>query len=105
MPTYSLVHRLIKQSNPSPRLGSCAHRFMHDIGLLRSYSPASATVHEVVFCEMLRSLNYREAAREVLAWLPRTPGVSYVFARLWLDEGRYDDAGSSLESIAGSFGA
>jgi len=40
--------------------------------------------------ENLRMLGFHEAAREFLTWLPRTPGTSYVFARLWLGLGRAD---------------
>ena len=49
-------------------------------------------------------LGLREVAREALAWLPRTPGVTYVRARLRVDEGRYDDAADAMEVLAGSFG-
>lgn len=106
-PTYSLVHRLVAQygnaasSSHSP---SAAHQFLDATGLLQSFTPAHATRLEVLFCERLRLLGYHEVARELLAWLPRTPGVTYVLGRLWLDEGRYDDAASILEGLAGSFG-
>ncbi|KAH9950096.1 nucleoporin Nup120/160-domain-containing protein [Amylocystis lapponica] len=104
-PTYALVHRLVAQygGEASDVLGS-AHNFLDATGLLQSVSPAHATRPEVLFCERLRLLGYREAAREILAWLPRTPGVTYVLGRLWLDEGRYDDAAAVMESLAGSFG-
>ncbi|KAI0637706.1 nucleoporin Nup120/160-domain-containing protein [Trametes polyzona] len=103
-PTYSLVHRLVNLYGHSPGLPISAHRFLDATGLLQSLSPAHATRLEVLFCERLRRLGYREVAREVLAWLPRTPGVTYVLGRLWLDEGRYDDAASAMEILAGSFG-
>lgn len=103
-PTYSLVHRLANLYGHSPGLPASAHRFLDDTGLLQSLSPAHATRQEVLLCERLRILGYREVAREVLAWLPRTPGVTYVLGRLWLDEGRYDDAASAMEILAGSFG-
>ncbi|KAI0363723.1 hypothetical protein BV20DRAFT_957701 [Pilatotrama ljubarskyi] len=103
-PTYSLVHRLVNMYGLSTGLPVSAHRFLDATGLLQSLSPAHATRLEVLFCERLRLLGYREVAREVLAWLPRTPGVTYVLGRLWLDEGRYDDAASAMETLAGSFG-
>ncbi|KAI0356677.1 hypothetical protein OH77DRAFT_1423630 [Trametes cingulata] len=103
-PTYSLVHRLVNMYGHSTGLPVSAHRFLDATGLLQSLSPAHATRLEVLFCERLRALGYREVAREVLAWLPRTPGVTYVLGRLWLDEGRYDDAASAMETLAGSFG-
>ena len=103
-PTYSLVHRLANLYGHSSGLPVSAHRFLDATGLLQSLSPAHATRQEVLFCERLRLLGYREVAREVLAWLPRTPGVTYVLGRLWLDEGRYDDAASAMEILAGSFG-
>lgn len=103
-PTYSLVHRLANLYGHSSGLPVSAHRFLDATGLLQSLSPANATRQEALFCERLRLLGYREVAREVLAWLPRTPGVTYVLGRLWLDEGRYDDAASAMEILAGSFG-
>ncbi|TBU50494.1 nucleoporin Nup120/160-domain-containing protein [Dichomitus squalens] len=105
-PTYSLVHWLanVYGISFSSGLPVSAHRFLDRTGLLQSLSPAYATHLEVVFCERLRQLGYYEVAREVLAWLPRTPAVTYVLGRLWLDEGRYDDAGSAFEVLAGSFG-
>lgn len=106
-PTYSLVHRLVAQygvAAGSAYLPSSAHQFLDVTGLLQSLTPAQATKLEVLFCERLRLLGYHEVSRELLAWLPRTPGVTYVLGRLWLDEGRYDDAASVLEGLAGSFG-
>ena len=103
-PTYSLVHRLANLYGHSSGLPVAAHRFLDATGLLQSLTPAHATRQEILFCERLRALGYREVAREVLAWLPRTPGVTYVLGRLWLDEGRYDDASSAMEILAGSFG-
>ncbi|KAI0334875.1 hypothetical protein GY45DRAFT_1317953 [Cubamyces sp. BRFM 1775] len=103
-PSHSLFHRLVDLYGHSPGLPVSAHRFLDATGLLQSISPAHATRLEVLFCERLRLLGYREVARAVVAWLPRTPGVTYVLARLWLDEGRYDDAASAMEILAGSFG-
>ncbi|KAI0317893.1 hypothetical protein OF83DRAFT_1171570 [Amylostereum chailletii] len=40
----------------------------------------------------------------MLEWLPRTPAIMYVWARLWLDIGRDVDAAAAFESLAGSFG-
>ncbi|KAI0951956.1 hypothetical protein AcW1_004182 [Taiwanofungus camphoratus] len=105
-PAYSLIHRLVTQhGGHSSGLPNSAHQFLDATGLLQSVSPAHATRLEVLFCEKLRLLGYCEVAREMLAWLPRTPGVIYVLGRLWVDEGRYDDAASVIESIAGSFGS
>ncbi|KAI0643699.1 nucleoporin Nup120/160-domain-containing protein [Trametes meyenii] len=104
-PAHPLVHRLVRVYGHSQGLPISAHRFLDATGLLQSLSPAHATRLEVLFCERLRVLGYREVAREVLAWLPRTPGVTYVLARLWIDEGRYDDATSAMEILAGSFGS
>ncbi|KAI8984997.1 nucleoporin Nup120/160-domain-containing protein [Trametes punicea] len=103
-PSHSLFHRLVDLYGHSHGLPISAHCFLDATGLLQSLSPAHATRLEVLFCERLRLLGYREVAREVLAWLPRTPAVTYVLARLWLEEGRYDDAASAMETLAGSFG-
>lgn len=100
-PTHSLIHRLISHPGDLP---NNAHRFLDSTGLLQCTSPAYATKPEVVFCEQLRLLGYHGVARELLSWLPRTPGVTYVLARLWLDTGRSDDASHTLQKIAGSFG-
>lgn len=103
-PVYSLLHRLIPQSGDGANLPSSAHRYLEFTGLLQSLSPAHATKLEVMFCERLRLLGYYEVSSEMLAWLPRTPGVIYVLARLWLDIGRSDDADALLEGLASRFG-
>jgi len=103
-PTHSLIHLLLAQSGDTHGLLGAAHRFLDATGLLQSVSPAYATKFEVLFCERLRLLGYYDAAREILSWLPRTPGVTYVLARLWLNVGRADDASYLMEKLAGSFG-
>jgi nuclear pore complex protein Nup160 len=103
-PTYSLIHCLIAQSGDTHGLPGAAHRFLDATGLLQSVSPAHATKFEILFCEKLRLLGYYGATRELLSWLPRTPGVSYVLARLWLNVGRADDAAYLMEKLAASFG-
>ncbi|GBE79204.1 hypothetical protein SCP_0204010 [Sparassis crispa] len=104
-PSYSLIHRLLTQyGSDAASVPASAHLFLDSSGLLESLSPANATKLEVLFCERLRLLGYREASRESLMWLPRTAGVTYVLGRLWLDEGRYDDAASVMEGVAVSFG-
>ncbi|KDQ64994.1 hypothetical protein JAAARDRAFT_167821 [Jaapia argillacea MUCL 33604] len=103
-PASSLIHQLLVQAGNAYRLPGAAHGFLDSTGLLDSDSPAHSTKLEVIFCERLRLLGYTEAARELLSWLPRTPGVTYVRARLWLDIGRSDDAALLFESLTGSFG-
>ncbi|KAL4082055.1 nucleoporin Nup120/160-domain-containing protein [Scleroderma yunnanense] len=103
-PTLSLVHRLLSQSGEHVELPSSAHRFLDNTGLLQSTSPAHVTHYEASFCERLRDLGYYPVAREMLAWLPRTPGAAFVTSRLYIDIGRSDDAAYLLEKIAGSFG-
>lgn len=105
-PSYSLTHRLLAQSDDNSHgiPAVAAHRFLDATGLIRSISPAEATQYEVLFCERLRLLGYYGAARELLSWLPRTPAVTYVLARLWLNIGRADDACFLMEKLAGSFG-
>jgi nuclear pore complex protein Nup160 len=103
-PTYSLIHRLLVQPADSVGLPGAAHRFLDSTGLLQSVSPANATKYEVIFCERLRALGYYETAREVISCLPRTAGVTYVLARLWLNIGRADDASYLMEKLAGAFG-
>ncbi|KAF7330785.1 hypothetical protein MVEN_02417700 [Mycena venus] len=103
-PTYSLIHRLLVQPADSVGLPGSAHRFLDSTGLLQSISPANATKYEVIFCERLRALGYYETAREIISCLPRTAGVTYVHARLWLNIGRADDAAYLMEKLAGAFG-
>ncbi|KAI6004184.1 nucleoporin Nup120/160-domain-containing protein [Pisolithus albus] len=103
-PTLSLVHRLISQSSEHIELPSSAHRFLDNTGLLQSTSPAHVTHYEASFCERLRDSGYYQVAREMLAWLPRTPGVTFVTARLLINLGRGDDAAYLMEKVAGSFG-
>ncbi|KAE9395644.1 hypothetical protein BT96DRAFT_997448 [Gymnopus androsaceus JB14] len=104
-PTYSLVHRLLIQTGDTSHvLPGAAHRFLDTTGLLQSVTPAIASKAEVSFCERLRLLGYIHVSRELLSWLPRTPGVSYVLSRIWLNAGRVDDAAFLLEKLAGCFG-
>ncbi|KAJ4472069.1 nucleoporin Nup120/160-domain-containing protein [Lentinula aciculospora] len=103
--TYSLVHRLLIQTGDlSHELPGAAHRFLDNTGLLQSITPAVASKAEVSFCEKLRVLGYMHVSRELLSWLPRAPGVSYVLSRIWLNAGRVDDAAFILEKLAGCFG-
>lgn len=102
-PTYSLIHCLLAESGDT-RLPSAAHRFLDATALLQSTSPAHVTKAEILFCERLRLLGHHGVAREMVAWFPRTPAVSYVVGRLWLNVGRADDAAYLLEKLAGSFG-
>lgn len=104
LPIYSLLHRLLPRSSGQKGLIESAHNFLDSTGLLHSVSPAHATRSEVVYCERLRLLGYLEAAGELLTWLPRTPGVIYVLARLRLDGGRADDAAALLDGLAARFG-
>jgi nuclear pore complex protein Nup160 len=62
------------------------------------------TQFEALFCERLRLLGYYEVAREMLAWLPRTPGVVFIAACLYINIGRPEDASQLMEKVAGSFG-
>ena len=101
-PIYSLADRLLVQSGDTHGLPGAAHRFLDASGLLQSISPAHVTKQETLFCENLRMLGFHEAAGELLTWLPRTPGTSYVVARMWLDLGRADDASYLLEKLSGS---
>ena len=103
-PSYSLLHRLFTPYCTPSVLPGAAHNFLDATGLLTGLTPAHASKWEVQFCDRLRLLGYREAARDALAWLPRTPAVTYVLLRVWLDEGRYEDAAAALESLAWCFG-
>lgn len=104
LPVYSLLHRLLPHSRGQKGLIETAHHFLDSTGLLQSVSPALATRSEVAYCERLRLLGYLGVAGELLAWLPRTPGVTYVLARVWLDGGRADDAAALLDGLAARFG-
>ena len=85
-------------------LAVAAHAFLDMSGLLQATSTAHAARLEVLWCERLRALRFLDAARETLEWLPRTPAVMYVWARLWLDIGRDAEAAEAMDSLAGSFG-
>ena len=104
LPVYSLLHRLLPRSWGQKGLIESAHQFLDSSGLLQSVSPAHATRSEVVYCDRLRLLGYFEVTGELLNWLPRTPGVTYVLARLWLDSGRADYAAALLDGLAARFG-
>ncbi|KAI0245682.1 nucleoporin Nup120/160-domain-containing protein [Lactifluus subvellereus] len=85
-------------------LAVAAHAFLDMSGLLQATSTAHAARLEVLWCERLRALRFLDAARETLEWLPRTPAVMYVWARLWLDVGRDAEAAEAMDSLAGCFG-
>lgn len=103
-PTCSMLHCLLAQYGDTHGLPGAAHRFLDGSGLLQSSSPAYVTKHEILICERLRLLGYYNAARELLAWLPRTAAVTYVLGCLWLNIGRADDSSYLLEKLAASFG-
>lgn len=103
-PNHSLIHCLLGNTGCGQTVSGSAHYFLSSTALLQSISPAHVTKMEIMFCERLRLLGYHEVARETLAWLPRTPSVSYVVSRLWLDAGRADDAAYLFEKLAGHFG-
>lgn len=105
LPPYSLTFRLLAQAGDhTPDFYNAAHRYLEDTGILESLTPADATEFEVQLCDQVRVLGYGHAANELLSWLPRTPAVNYVLARVWLNIGRRDDACQLLEKLAGSFG-
>lgn len=104
LPVYSLLHRLLPRSFGQRGLIGSAHHFLDATGLLQSVSPALATRSEVVYCDRLRLLGCLGVAGELLTWLPQTPGVTYVLARLWIDGGRADDAATLLDGLASRFG-
>lgn len=104
LPVYSLLHRLLPRFLGRKGLIESAHHFLDATGLLQSVSPTHATRSEVVYCERLRLLGCLGVAGELLTWLPRTPGVTYVLARLWLDGGRADDAAALFDGLASRFG-
>ncbi|KAH9482452.1 Nuclear pore complex protein Nup160 [Psilocybe cubensis] len=99
----SLVY-LLSQSPPPDGIASAAHNFLDSTGLLQSISPAHATRHEILFCEKVRTLGFSGVTSELLSWLPRTPGATYLQSQVFLSQGRIDDASQLLESLAGAFG-
>jgi nuclear pore complex protein Nup160 len=106
-PTPALFPCLLEQIGGAAvdaPLAVAAHAFLDMSGLLQATSTAHAARLEVLWCERLRSLKFLDAARETLEWLPRTPAVMYVWARLWLDVGRDAEAAEALDNLAGSFG-
>jgi nuclear pore complex protein Nup160 len=106
-PTPALFPCLLEQiggTTVDAPLAVAAHAFLDMSGLLQATSTAHAARLEVLWCERLRALRFLDAARETLEWLPRTPAVMYVWARLWLDIGRDAEAAEAMDSLAGSFG-
>jgi nuclear pore complex protein Nup160 len=106
-PTPALFPCLLEQIGGTAvdaPLAVAAHAFLDMSGLLQATSTAHAARLEVLWCERLRSLGFLDAAREALEWLPRTPAVMYVWARLWLDIGRDAEAAEAMDSLAGCFG-
>lgn len=104
VPTYSLTHHLLSELAHPSLIPSAAHYFLDQLGLLSGETPATATKSEALVCEKLRLAGYRESARYLLTWLPRTPAVSYIFGCLWIDAGREEEAVLLLKGVAGIFG-
>ncbi|THH33738.1 hypothetical protein EUX98_g479 [Antrodiella citrinella] len=102
-PVGSLLNHLLTSAIPGVTVPESAHRYLDGSGLLQSIDPAHATKSEVEFCNTLRTLGSCEATRDALSWLPRTPGVCYVRALSWIDEGRYEDAAPALQSLSSCF--
>jgi nuclear pore complex protein Nup160 len=103
-PTYSLMHELTTQSILPSSTYSAAHHFLAEVNILSTVSAAHAFGPEVALCEKLRLGGFHEACRQLLGWLPRSPAVCYVQARLLLDSGRGDESALLFKSVAGSFG-
>ena len=103
-PTYSLAHTLLSDLTHPSLIPSAAHYFLDQLGLLSGETPATTTKSEALLCEKLRLAGYRESTRYLLTWLPKTPAVSYILGRLWVDVGRADEAVLLLQGVAGSFG-
>jgi nuclear pore complex protein Nup160 len=106
-PTPALFPCLLEQVGGAAvdaPLAVAAHAFLDMSGLLQATSTAHAARLEVLWCERLRSLRFLDAARESLEWLPRTPAVMYVWARLWLDVGRDAESAEAMDNLAGCFG-
>jgi nuclear pore complex protein Nup160 len=101
---FFLIHRLLATSGATLNFAAAAHHYLDNSGMLRSTTPADVTNYEIRFCNGLRELGYHEVAREMLAWLPRTPSSTYVCGRLWLDVGRVDDAAYLMEKLAARAG-
>ena len=99
----SLIRSFLPQSSNS-HFSVVAHRFLDSVGLLQSVSPSDVTTHEVLFCEKVRLLGLLDVARDLLAWLPRTPATTFVLATIWLQLGRPADSAVLLEKLASSFG-
>lgn len=103
-PRYSLIHLLLSQTEARSRLPGAAHHFLDSTGLLQSVSPSNATSHEVLLCEKVRLLGQYDVARDLLDWLPRTPGAVFILASVWLQLGRPEDSAELFEKLASSFG-
>lgn len=103
-PMYSIIYLLLSQVEMRSHLPGAAHHFLDSTGLLQSVSPSNATQHEVLLCEKVRLLGLYDVARDLLAWLPRTPGVVFILASVWLQLGRPADSAELLEKLALSFG-
>jgi len=99
----SLIRSFLPQSSNS-HFSVVAHCFLDSVGLLQSVSPSNVTTHEVLFCEKVRLLGLLDVARDLLAWLPRTPATTFVLATIWLQLGRPADSAILLEKLASSFG-
>lgn len=104
LPAYSLVHRLLAEYTCPSSIEIAAHQFMRQVGFLHREDITQVSKDEVLLCEELRKLGYRETCSYLLSCLPRTPAVCYVTGRLWIDSQRDDEAIQLLHSVAGSFG-
>jgi nuclear pore complex protein Nup160 len=104
MPTHSIVQHMLSQCLHIPSISQAAHLFLDQSGLLQSMSLSRATRFEVEFCHSVAKFGFTEISRQLLDWLPKTIGISYLYADLLIRAGRADDAAYLLEKLAPRFG-
>ncbi|KAG8991396.1 hypothetical protein FRB90_001364, partial [Tulasnella sp. 427] len=101
--SYSLLHSLLFLPKNNFDIYDQAHAFLRSNGLLTPPSRRPTLAAEVKLVESLRVDGHLQTAREIAGWLPSAPGVAYVLARTWLDQGRPDEAVPLFEQVAVSF--
>lgn len=104
-PTYSLVYRMMQESNSvEVPLPGASFTHLRVIGLFESRDASEVTMLEVALCKWLVDLGFRDAALEVIGRLPRSPGISYVHGMVLVQIGRADDGASLLQRVGANFG-
>ncbi|KAK9767716.1 hypothetical protein K7432_002282 [Basidiobolus ranarum] len=108
--SYSLVHTLLHHHYPihlnfastqvSVLLNQAVSQFLHKISLADSSLSISTQPSQIKFAYRLVVFGYSDLAAQFLSFLIKSPAVMYLWGKVHLTSGRFDEAQRSFESAA-----